>query len=67
MSTVNKKWYTLLSGRHIWHNAKGERVIAKPGDSVPLTDEQYQGLKPKFEPTAPTPTTATDGEGGNTK
>lgn len=42
------KTYKLLRGKHSYINAKGEKVVARKGDSVPLTPKQLKVFGDKF-------------------
>lgn len=43
------KIYILQRGKHVYKNAEGKKVVAKPGDPVVLTPEQYNAFKDKFQ------------------
>ena len=43
------KVYILQRGKHVYKNAEGKKVVAKPGDPVVLTPEQYNAFKDKFQ------------------
>lgn len=48
------KQYRLKFGKHWYRNERGEKVLAKEGDLVSLTEGVYNAFKDKFElPDAP--------------
>lgn len=47
-SSGGVKAYKLLRGKHTYINAQGQKVVARKGDSVPLTDNQLRAFKDKF-------------------
>jgi uncharacterized cupin superfamily protein len=47
-SSEGVKTYKLLRGKHTYVNAQGQTVVARKGDSVPLTDNQLHAFKDKF-------------------
>jgi hypothetical protein len=46
---LTTKEYVLLSGKHWGFDENGEEVGYKKGDLVPLTENQYNAFKDKFE------------------
>jgi len=46
---VTTKEYVLLRGKHYGRDDQGREVRYEPGDSVPLTQDQYLAFQDKFE------------------
>ena len=49
VKTDNKQEYRLKAGKHIYTNDDGERITAKVGDLVPLTQTQFDSNQGRFE------------------
>jgi len=46
---AEKKEYVLLTGKHFGWDEDGTELAYKIGELVPLTDEQFENFKDKFE------------------
>lgn len=52
----SKRQYKLLIGKHTYIDETGKVVVARKGELVPLTEQQFKDFKGKFAvPTIPEP------------